>query len=283
MNGPSRIVRALYAWFGYSSVHFAAGRWRRGLVWVALMLAAMAFMLHLPVWIIFALGVAQVVDAALIRPVRDRSSGEYALFGLVAVCIGVLVAVTVRATWVEAFKIPAGSMIPTLQVGDHILVDKTDKHPRRGDVSVFIYPREPDKDFIKRVVAVGGDTVEVRDNQLFVNDKPVPRVHVDAPCSYQDVADEGRWETRQCEAWDETLDGRTYRVIFDRDGALHSSRRVTVPADSYYVLGDNRDNSNDSRFWGYVPQKLIKGVARKIWWSDGPDGVRWRRIDAPVR
>src|SRR3569833_2868953 len=101
MNGPSRIVRALYAWFGYSRVPFAAGRWRRGLVWVALMLAATAFMLHLPVWIIFALGVAQVVDAALIRPVRDRSSGEYALFGLVAVCIGVLVAVTIRATWVE--------------------------------------------------------------------------------------------------------------------------------------------------------------------------------------
>ena len=77
-------------------------------------------------------------------------------------------------------------------------------------------------------------------------------------------------------------DGRTYRVIFDRSGGPHSSRPVTVPPDNYFVLGDNRDNSHDSRFWGFVPQDLIKGVVRKIWWSDGPGGVRWDRIDKRV-
>ncbi|HWE30048.1 MAG TPA: signal peptidase I [Polyangia bacterium] len=278
----SRPLRALYAWFGYSSAHFAAGRPRRGLFWIALMLAAIVFIMHLPIWIVFAIGVAQVVDAAIIEPVRDRSHGAYAVFGLVAVCISVLVAVTLRTTWVEAFKIPSGSSIPTLLVGDHIFVDKTAKHPHRGDTTVFIYPKERDFDFIKRVVAVGGDTIEIRDNQLVLNGQPVPRKHVDEPCEYDDyVEDTAHWERHRCEAWDEMLDGRTYRVVFEL-GSVHSTQPVTVPPDSYFVLGDNRDNSHDSRFWGFVPQALIKGVARKIWWSAGSDGVRWRRIDQPV-
>jgi signal peptidase I len=134
------------------------------------------------------------------------------------------------------------------------------------------------------VVAVGGDTIEVRDNQLILNGQPVPRVHVDEPCEYQDyMEDMERWETRPCEAWDETLDGRTYRVIFDRNGGLHSTRPMTVPPDSYFVLGDNRDNSHDSRFWGFVPQALIKGVGRKVWWSSGPDGIRWDRVERRIR
>ena len=124
----------------------------------------------------------------------------------------------------------------------------------------------------------------MRDNALILNGQPVPRVHVDEPCEYDDYTeDDDRWEKHACDAWDETLDGRTYRVVFDASGGLHSTRPVTVPADSYYVLGDNRDNSHDSRFWGFVPQSHIKGVARKLWWSEGPDGMRWSSIDQPIR
>ena len=279
----SRPIRFLFALFGYSSVHWAAGRWVRALVWDALFFGYVALIFRLPIWILFALDVAQAIDAALLDPGEDRTGGRYLVAGVLALSALGLSAVAMKACWVGAFRIPAGSMIPALQVGDHMFADKT-KHPRRGDPTVFIYPREPSKDYIKRVVAVGGDTVEVRDNQLFVNDKPVPRVHVDQTCEYDDYfADDRRWDRRACDAWDETLDGRTYRVVFDRDGGLHSAPRVTVPADSYYVLGDNRDNSHDSRYWGFVPQKLIKGIARKIWWSDGPEGVRWRRIDQAVR
>jgi signal peptidase I len=283
MNGPSRIVRALYALFGYSSVQWAAGCWIRALVWDALFLAYMALVFQLPVWIIFALHFGQVIDAALLEPKSDRSDGGYAIVGMIACCVGILVAVTLRATWVEAFKIPSGSSIPTLLVGDHVFVSKRARHPRRGDTTVFIYPKERDKDFVKRVVAVGGDTIEIRDDQLVLNGQPVPRVHVDGPCEYDDFAeDSARWERRQCDAWDETLDGRTYRVIFDRNGGPHSFRPVTLPADNYFVLGDNRDNSHDSRFWGFVPQDLIKGVVSKIWLSEGPRGVRWDRIDKRV-
>src|SRR4029077_6359438 len=120
---------------------------------------------------------------------------------------------------VEAFKIPSGSMIPTLQVGDHIFVNKfiyglrvpgtnikfgmTVRKPRRGEVAVFKFPKDPDKDFIKRIVAVEGDTVEVRDTQLYVNGVPRPRVHLDGtPCEYEDFEElTGRWEHRVCDAW----------------------------------------------------------------------------------
>jgi signal peptidase I len=211
-----------------------------------------------------------------------------------SIAVAVLIALFLRAFVVEAFKIPSGSMIPTLQVGDHIFVNKfiygirlpwtnikfgmTYRKPRRGEVIVFIYPREPDKDFIKRIVAVEGDTVEVRDNQLYVNEQPVPRQHIDGDCKYEDYEEAtGRWEERRCEEWQETLDGNTYTTIYDKNGPTHSSRAQHVPPNSVFVMGDNRDNSHDSRFWGFVPFDLIKGKAMVIWWSSGePEG--WIRI-----
>jgi signal peptidase I len=278
-----RALRILCSWIAPTSGHFAARRPRRGLIWAALFVAAMVAMPWLGVVPVFVVWLGQLVDAALIRAVPPQTVGRQLLLALVTLCISVLIQVTVRATWVEAFKIPSGAMIPTLQVGDHILVEKRARTPARGDVTVFKYPREPDKDFIKRVVAVGGDTIEVRDNVLVLNGKPVPRKHVDIDCRYDDfMEDLGRWEERRCEAWDETLDGRTYRVIQDRS-SVHSHAPVTVPEGHYYVLGDNRDNSHDSRFWGFVPPENIKGVARKIWFSMGRDVIRWDRFGLPVR
>ncbi len=210
--------------------------------------------------------------------------------------VAVLIALFLRAFVVEAFKIPSGSMIPTLQVGDHIFVNKfiygvrvpftnikfgmEYRKPRRGEVIVFIYPKEPDKDFIKRIVAVEGDTVEVRDNQIFINGVGVPRSHVDGDCKYEDfVEDTARWEERRCEAWIETVKGNQYTTFYDKNGSVQSTRPVTVPKDSVFVMGDNRDNSHDSRFWGFVPFDLIKGKAMIIWWSHGePEGVRVDRL-----
>jgi signal peptidase I len=210
--------------------------------------------------------------------------------------VAVLIALFLRAFVVEAFKIPSGSMIPTLQVGDHIFVNKfiygvrvpftnikfgmEYRKPRRGEVIVFIYPKEPDKDFIKRIVAIEGDTVEVRDNQIFINGVGVPRSHVDGDCKYEDfVEDTARWEERRCEAWIEDVNGNHYTTVYDKNGGVHSTRPVTVPKDSVFVMGDNRDNSHDSRFWGFVPFDLIKGKAMIIWWSHGePEGVRVNRL-----
>jgi len=210
--------------------------------------------------------------------------------------VAVLIALFLRAFVVEAFKIPSGSMIPTLQVGDHIFVNKfiygvrvpftnikfgmEYRKPRRGEVIVFIYPKEPDKDFIKRIVAIEGDTVEVRDNQIFINGVGVPRSHVDGDCKYEDfVEDTARWEERRCEAWIEDVNGNHYTTVYDKNGGVHSTRPVTVPKDSVFVMGDNRDNSHDSRYWGFVPFDLIKGKAMIIWWSHAEhEGVRVKRL-----
>jgi signal peptidase I len=221
---------------------------------------------------------------------RKSTAREYAE----SIAVAVLIALFLRAFVVEAFKIPSGSMIPTLQVGDHIFVNKfiygirvpfTDikfgmeyRKPRRGEVIVFIYPKEPDKDFIKRIVAIEGDTVEVRDNQIYINNEPVPRKHIDEECTYEDYEEaSGRWEERRCEGWQETLDGNTYTTVYDKNGQIKSFAPTKVPPNSVFVMGDNRDNSHDSRFWGTVPFDLIKGKAMIIWWSSGePEG--WVRV-----
>src|SRR5438045_3348780 len=110
MQAPSVIVRLVFAWLGPTSVHWAAGRWRRALFWDVAMLAAMLACMRITPWPIAALALAQIVDAAIIRPARARSTGGYAIAMLIAICVSILVAVTLRVTWVEAFKIPAGSM-----------------------------------------------------------------------------------------------------------------------------------------------------------------------------
>jgi signal peptidase I len=212
--------------------------------------------------------------------------------------VAVLIALFLRAFVVEAFKIPSGSMIPTLQVGDHIFVNKfiygvrvpftnikfgmEYRKPKRGEVIVFIYPKEPDKDFIKRIIAVEGDTVVVRDNAVIVNGKPIPREHLNQDCHYQDYVEEaGRWEERHCEAWRETMDGQSYITVFNQNEPVRSWPSVTVPPHHVFVMGDNRDNSHDSRFWGYVPFDKIKGKAMVIWFSAGESSandfylVRW--------
>ncbi len=185
-----------------------------------------------------------------------------------AVVIAIILALFIRTFVVQAFKIPSGSMKPTLQVGDHILVNKfiygvklpfTDttlipiSQPDREDIIVFEYPVEPDKDFIKRVVGIPGDKVEIKNKQVFVNDKPV-----DSSYSMH-------------------TDGQNLpATVNHRD----NFGPVSVPEGAYFVMGDNRDNSYDSRFWGFVEEEAIKGEAFIIYWSWNSEavGVRWNRI-----
>jgi len=222
--------------------------------------------------------------------------------------VAILVALFLRAFVVEAFKIPSGSMIPTLQVGDHIFVNKylyglripgTDLKffgvvkPARGEVVVFRFPNpyhlasEEDKDFIKRIVAVEGDTVEVRDRVLYVNGQAVPHepVNPGQPCAYEDILDEGSgvFMEKRCEAFGERLGEHTYTTFFDPGtGAPRSWAPRTIPPRSVFCMGDNRDNSHDSRFWGPVSFDLIKGRAMFIWWSRGREGVRTGRMFSRV-
>jgi signal peptidase I len=170
-----------------------------------------------------------------------------------------------RAFVMEAFQMPSGSMEPTLAIGDHIFVSKSGTLPRRGEVIVFHYPPEPETSYVKRVIGLPGDTIAIEKNQILVNGWPIARRALsDDACS-------------PC-LWEESQGGHTYRVQH-QGGRRSDFGPVQVPPDNYFVIGDNRDNSNDSRVWGSVPAKLVQGRVMFIWFSRAPDGpVRWGRM-----
>jgi len=229
-----------------------------------------------------------------------------------SIAVAVLIALLLRAFVVEAFKIPSASMIPTMEVGDHIFVNKFIygvripftklrffewRRPRRGEVIVFIYPCDPAQDFIKRVVAIEGDTIEVRNNALFINKKPVSRFPVPGPCIYWDHDDNAKpavWRQKRCAKYKETIGDEVYYTIdelgsFNKDFPGHGDPDpYVVPKDHVFVVGDNRNNSHDSRYWGPVPIENIKGKAMVIWYSSASPaeerffGVRWDRLGDTV-
>ncbi|MBN2141042.1 MAG: signal peptidase I [Desulfovibrionaceae bacterium] len=203
-----------------------------------------------------------------------------------ALFIALLLALFIRTFIVQAFKIPSGSMLETLLIGDHLLVNKfgygvrapfTDKivipvgEPKRGDIVVFEYPEDPSKDFIKRVVAVPGDSVEIRAKQVFLNNQLLnepfirhtdPHVYPRPDCLPEVNADPDRY-----------FDGINHN--FKRD----NMPLTRVPEGKYFVMGDNRDESHDSRFWGFVDRGAILGKALIIYWSwEGLTDIRWERI-----
>jgi signal peptidase I len=219
-----------------------------------------------------------------------------------SIAVAVLIALFLRAFVVEAFKIPSGSMIPTMEVGDHIFVNKflygiripftktkffDWRSPHRGEVIVFIYPKEPEKDFIKRVIGVAGDTIEVRRNQVYVNGVALKRTPVvENECSYWDYDEHyNQWKEHTCARFQEESDGHKYMTINSTDESWIDFPRpgdespYKVPEGTVFVMGDNRNNSSDSRSWGPVPLENIKGKALVIWWSSGkPSGIRWNRL-----
>ena len=198
-----------------------------------------------------------------------------------------LLAVVIRSFIVAPFKIPSSSMVPTLEVGDYLFVVRypygfriplTDtqimsKQVERGDVAVFVYPEDKSKDYIKRIVGLPGDVIVYRDNKLSVNGKAMPLTEKGKRAYF--MAD-GSVDVSGL--YEENLGGVKHAVLRKeysiRDGEW------TVPAGHYFALGDNRNNSRDSRFWGFVPQSYMVGRAAIIWWSwDSAKGsLRWDRL-----
>jgi signal peptidase I len=298
-----------------------------------------------------------LVDELIKRPPKSTTRDYVESIGA-----AVLIALALRAFVIEAFKIPSSSMYPTLEIGDHIFVNKfiygvripwTNtkffelREPKPGEVIVFMQPCQPERDYIKRVIAVGGDTVEVRCNVVHVNGKAIPSEVVEPECTYDDYDDTDdpvrnltpHWFTRDCSRYRETVAGGPYETFHDRERPLRDQREkagggqagdqkdfpldrtarnctntadpesrpapnqlpglvvetnpnpadgcalhmhYVVPDHHVFVMGDNRNNSNDSRYWGSVPIENIKGKALFIWlsyrdwtpWS----GIRWGRI-----
>lgn len=174
-----------------------------------------------------------------------------------SIIIAFILAMVIRTFVIQAFKIPTGSMRPTLLEGDAILVNKfiygakipftnrslpAVRQPKRGDVIVFIYPNDYKKDFIKRLVAVSGETVEIKNGTVYINNKPL-----DDPVFNQ-------------------------RYYYNRGEYGAGDKKILVPKDSFFVLGDNSASSQDSRYWGFVPKKNILGKALIIYWP--PDRIR---------
>jgi signal peptidase I len=191
-----------------------------------------------------------------------------------SILIAALIALVVRSFIIQAYKIPSGSMEPTLLVGDHLLVNRmsyvvkmpfTDTvlfstgTPERGDIIVFRYPEDPSKDYIKRVIATAGEKVEIRNKVIYVNGKK--------------IADP--WGHFRPDAG-----SRGFTPFVDKD----NMSPVVVPKDSYFVMGDNRDNSLDSRYWGYVNKRHLVGRALIIYFSWDSNAmnvlqyVRWSRV-----
>jgi signal peptidase I len=177
-----------------------------------------------------------------------------------SIVVAVILALFIRTFVVQAFKIPTGSMEENLLIGDHLLVNKFVFGPtasavenavlpitdiNRGDVLVFKFPVEPERDFIKRVIGLPGETVEVKDRKIYINGTVIddPHAHYLLPASSSDYHEVTSFDVRE------------------RYGP------VTVPANQYFVMGDNRDNSQDSRYWGFLPRDLVKGKALVIYWS----------------
>ena len=204
------------------------------------------------------------VSEQIIHPKRKSTLREYTE----AIVVALLLALFIRTFVVQAFKIPSGSMLDTLLIGDHILVNKfiygiknpftgetwiPIEEPERKDIVVFEYPLNPSQDYIKRVIGVAGDRIEIKDKKVFVNGEPQNEPYT----IYSDN-----------------------RIIPANVQPRDNMDPVTVPPHSLFVMGDNRDNSYDSRFWHFLDLKAVKGKAFILYWSWDKDKfrVRWDRI-----
>ncbi len=225
------------------------------------------------------------------------------LENVLSLAIALFLVLIIRSSVIEAYKIPSGSMIPTLLVGDHIFVNKfayglkvpivewlvddpvyifRRNGPSRGDIIVFKYPKDESLYYIKRVVGLPGDSVDWKNKQLWINDERVTRepIGLDRARAIFEKIDSEKYGLESLEIYDENIalgsDRREHLMMLDSNNYLSLSRGPwKVPPGMYFVMGDNRDHSNDSRFWGFVPEKNIKGRAMVIWLSLWLDFSDW--------
>ena len=243
-------------------------------------------------------GIIWGVDAFVLRKSRANNSAEPIVVEMARSFFPVILIVFVlRSFLYEPFKIPSESMVPTLVVGDFILVNKftygirlpvINKKlvdvglPQRGDVMVFRYPVDPTKDFIKRVVGIPGDKIVYKNKRLMINDQPVPTEQLDSQTRVDDRLAFQRYDVIRERLGEKShisyLDPRMPNVRVDairefpnRANCAYNDDQMTctVPAGHYFMMGDNRDNSEDGRYWGFVPEENIVGKAVLVWMNFG--------------
>jgi signal peptidase I len=303
--------------------------------WAVAVLASTLLIL-VSVWFLpvaLVLRIAGAIDA--FRCLSRAGDQRHYVNAAIALVIGAVGIGGVKLA-VQGFKIPSSSMYPTLVIGDHIFVDKLSPRWRpfdRGEVVVFTQPCSKHT-FVKRVIARGGDTIEVRCSRIFVNGTPVPSSLVDKAASYKDYDESSaRWFTRATSRYRETLGRHTYETFHDPERPAHEDAAArgdfpardavfapscsqggaffdpkpgetsqptgrlvetkpasdaapcdpqlhfAVPAGTLFMMGDTRNNANDSRYWGVVREEMVIGRAIGIWMSDGQEGS-WGRFGA---
>lgn len=203
----------------------------------------------------------------------------------------VLIVLLLRSFLVEPFRIPSGSMMPTLLIGDFILVNKFTYgirlpvintkivemgEPERGDIVVFRFPKDPTVDYIKRVIGLPGDRIKYVDKQLYVNGQRVKQIPLGI---YEGAGQAGEI------LLSEELDKVTHDILVRQGDPAAREGEFVVPEGQYFVMGDNRDNSNDSRFWGSVPEANLVGKAFFIWmsWDSGKPGIAFNRLGTVLK
>jgi signal peptidase I len=283
MDKPRRVwLAGLLSFFTIGLGHIYSGKAKRGVllyfgnsvIWAIflplIILKFNAFILFLFAFTGFAYFICIMIDA--IKAAKENSTSyilkKYnrwyiylALFVFTNLVIQPAASTWVKEDILQAFKISSGGMIPTLLVGDHILVNKyiyKRRNPQRGDIVVFIPPNSPSKIYDQRTMGVGGDTIEIKNKQLWVNGVP------------------------QVEDYIRHRDPKIYPSAY---GPRDNYGPVTVPPHQVFLLGDNRDSSFDSRYWGFLPVDKVIGKVMGLYWSwDGEKGeVRWRRVGKSFR
>lgn len=292
-GAPSLAAAFFLSFFAAGAGQFYLGRTRAALVWlgvatvgVAGVAALLPALSHVGVVV---LGVFLVLQT-LVRPLsaletlRRSKIGAtrpptVAVLAAFVVFLGLMIGTSMltRACLVEAFKIPAGSMMPTLLVGDHVFIDKKATAFHRGHLSVFQFPEHREQDFVKRVIGIGGDRIEMREGELFINGWAVPHCAL-GPGTLPQFQGE---PATQGNVFLEFLDGEAYLTIRGNGDSVSFTRTGgpwTVKPGEAFMLGDNRENSHDSRFWygglgGGVPADHAKGEPFVVWLSSADEGI----------
>ena len=245
------------------------------------------------VTLVFVTGIIWLLDSIFWAPNRSKDAKESVIVEYARSFFPIiLVVLVIRSFIAEPFRIPSGSMLPTLHVGDFILVNKFAygirlpvlntkiievAEPQRGDVVVFRYPKNPDVDYIKRLVGLPGDKVGYFNKTIYINGEAIVQEPKQKSASLLGIV------PNNSELRVETLGEQTHELLIDPNRRLIEGEMI-VPAGEYFVMGDNRDNSNDSRFWGTVPEANLVGKAFFIWmswdWNNG--GIVWERLGEKI-
>lgn len=238
-------------------------------------------------------GVISIIDILLFAPKRKRQHVEKMplIIDYSRAFFPVLIIVfLLRSFLYEPFRIPSSSLEPTLLTGDFILVNKYDYgvrlpvvhkkiaergSPQRGDIIVFRWPPNPSYDFIKRVIGLPGDHISYINKELIINGKKIPQTYMQKETAKDELGMEWSAEVKE-----EDLLGIKHKIYVNPGKTGRDYNDIVVPEGMYFVMGDNRDDSADSRYWGFVPDKNIVGKAVMVWlsWGGFHQGVRWDRV-----